>query len=47
VCCRALITILNALQIETAKGGETFLDFLMVAEETFEEAGSAHEASQD
>jgi hypothetical protein len=24
-------------QIETAKGGETFLDFLMVAEETFED----------
>jgi hypothetical protein len=45
--CRHIVCLPALQQIETSKGGETFLDFLMVAEEVFEEAGSAHEESQE
>lgn len=36
-----LVFLYANVQIETAKGAETFLDFLMVAEQTFDDAAAA------
>lgn len=33
-------------QVETSKGHETFIDFLMVAEETFDHEGGGVEATR-
>ena len=35
----------RTMQIENAKGSETFLDFLLVAEETFEDEGGGGNAA--
>jgi len=41
LCLRNLVLLYANVQIETAKGAETFLDFLMVAEQTFDDAAAA------